>query len=182
MRRHRVTSAHVTRTCKFSNTFVTVNCAFLPRAREENRGRIDFTVAKRAAKSVSFEPRGNLSVSSLRIAGTTFSRPTRDREVSRAVARELIAEAAVMLLPVPLDAPLVRASIRTHVALELRLRVHALELFVSPQGPPHRVTLAADRAYVDPLARFGDPVVSLLIQRVDADVVSVRPFVWPRNS
>lgn len=98
-------------------------------------------------------------------------------------SRELIVKAAVMLPPVSLDAPPVRAPVRAHIAFELRLRVHALELLVSPQGPLHRVTLAADRAHVAPSARFDHATVSLLMQRV-AGVVSVHRirFVRPRNS
>lgn len=87
-----------------------------------------------------------------------------------------------MLLAVSVDAPPVRTPIRAQVALDPRLRVHALELLMPPQGPLHRVALAADRAHVASLALFDDAVVLLLMQLAAAAVVSVRPFVRPQNS
>lgn len=65
--------------------------------------------------------------------------------------------AGVMLLPVLVDAPLVRAPVLAHLAAELGLRVHALELAMPPQGPPHRVILTAVRAHVELLARLAGP-------------------------
>lgn len=100
----------------------------------------------------------------------------------RTLIREAIVKDAVMLLLVPVNAPLVGGFVRAYVTADPRSRIHTLELPVPPERSVHRVTLAAIRAYVSPLARFVDGTFSLLVLlmlRV-IDVVSVHPFVPQR--
>lgn len=63
-------------------------------------------------------------------------------------------EADVILLPVLVDAPSVRALVRAYLATKSRFRVYALVLAMPPEGPLHRVVFAAVRAHVGPFARF----------------------------
>lgn len=63
-------------------------------------------------------------------------------------------EGTVNRLSMRVHAPLMRALVRTLLATELRSRIHALELPVSPEGPLRRVALAAIRAYVNLLTRL----------------------------
>lgn len=93
----------------------------------------------------------------------------------------MIVKDAVMLLPVFVDAPLVRTLVRAHVTAEPRFRIHALELPMPPEGSLHRVTLAAVRAHVSPLARFVDGTPPLLMLRIADVVPGVHPFVRPQR-
>jgi len=70
--------------------------------------------------------------------------------------QKTIIKIAMMFLPVFVDAPFVRALIRAHLAIEVRLRVHALEFPMPPERSLHRVALAAVHAYEDFITHFAD--------------------------
>lgn len=82
-----------------------------------------------------------------------------------------------MLLFVPVDAPLVRTLVRTHLTVDPWLRVYALELSMPPERPLYRIALATVRTYVSSLVCVDD--ISLLLLQCFTGVVLVHSFVRP---
>jgi len=96
----------------------------------------------------------------------------------------VLVEDPVVSLPVSVDAPFVRTRVRAYVTAELRFRIHALALPMSPERSFHRVTLATVRAHVSLLARFVpvDGTFSLsYCLSIRIVVVSVFPFTIPQR-